>query len=111
MSDMKDIYALLCQLGITRNYNGFFYIAYAVKLCTEQQERMTLVTKQLYPEVAGNYKTNWKAVERDIRTVSNIIWTKNRALLEEMAGEPILEKPKTVQLLSILLYELEKRGA
>ena len=37
--------------------------------CAEEPERLLLVTKWLYPDVAKQYGTNWKAVERDIRTV------------------------------------------
>ena len=59
---------LLYQLGISANYKGFLHTAYAVSLCVEQQDRLLLVTKWLYPDVARKYGTNWKAVERNIRT-------------------------------------------
>ena len=65
---MTDIYDLLYRLGATENYTGFFHMAYAVWLCVEQPDRLLLVTKWLYPEVAKQYRTNWKAVERNIRT-------------------------------------------
>ena len=55
---------LLYQLGISANYKGFFHAAYAVSLCMERQDRLLLVTKWLYPDVAKRYRTNWKAVER-----------------------------------------------
>ena len=58
---------LLYQLGISANYKGFFHAAYAVSLCMERQDRLLLVTKWLYPDVAKRYRTNWKAVERNIR--------------------------------------------
>lgn len=69
---MKDkfsnIYDLLYRLGVTANYTGFFHTACAVSLCAKQPDRLLLVTKRLYPEVARQYRTNWKAVERNIRT-------------------------------------------
>ena len=49
---MTDIYDLLYRLGATANYTGFFHMAYAVWLCVEQPDRLLLVTKWLYPEVA-----------------------------------------------------------
>ena len=58
---------MLCRLGATANYRGFSYTAYAVLLCVQQQDRLLLVTKWLYPDVAKRYGTNWKAVERNIR--------------------------------------------
>ena len=42
---------LLYQLGISANYKGFLHTAYAVSLCVEQQDRLLLVTKWLYPDV------------------------------------------------------------
>ena len=79
---------LLHRLGLTANYRGYFYVSYGIMLCAKEQERLLLVTKRLYPEVAKRYGTNWKAVERSIRTASGVIWRGNRLLLEEIAGNP-----------------------
>lgn len=70
---------MLWPLGATANYRGFSYTAYAVLLCVQQQDRLLLVTKWLYPDVAKRYGTNWKAVERNIRTVITVVWEQNRA--------------------------------
>ena len=67
--EFSAVCSLLCQLGITANYNGFFHAAYAVSLAIQNPNRLRLVTKRLYPEVAKRYVTNWKSVERNIRTV------------------------------------------
>lgn len=56
MEMLTEIYDLLYQLGVTANYTGFFHTAYAVSLCAEHPERLLLVTKWLYPEVAKQYK-------------------------------------------------------
>lgn len=105
-----EIYDLLYQLGVTANYTGFFHTAYAVSLCAEQPDRLLLVTKWLYPEVAKQYRTSWKAVERNIRTISVIIWRENRPLLEQLARRNLSEKPRTTQLLAILASSLNSDG-
>ena len=69
----EDAYHLLYRLGATANYTGFSYLVRALQLCAEEPERLLLVTKWLYPDVAKQYGTNWKAVERDIRTVGRVI--------------------------------------
>ena len=97
-----EVYDLLYRLGVTANYTGFFHVSYAVILCIERQERLLLVTKWLYPEVARQYGTNWKAVERNIRTVSGVIWRSNPLLLNELAYVSLPQKPCPAQLLSIL---------
>ncbi len=88
---MTNIYDLLYHLGVTANYTGFFHTAYAVSLCAKQPDRLLMVTKWLYPAVAKQYRTNWKAVERNIRTVGGIIWRENRPLLEHLARRPLTQ--------------------
>ena len=95
-------FSLLYQLGVTANYLGFKQTAYAVRLCVEEPERLLFVTKWVYPDVARRYHTNWRAVERNIRTVNHIIWRENRAYLEKLAQRPLSRKPYAGQLLAIL---------
>ena len=92
---------------MTANYTGFFHTAYAISLCAEQPDRLLLVTKWLYPEVARQYGTNWKAVERNIRTVSCIIWRENQPLLEELAHRHLDQRPRNAEMLSILVSSLD----
>ena len=104
---LSEIYDLLYRLGVTANYTGFFHTAYAVSLCRAQPDRLLLVTKWLYPDVAKQYKTNWKAVERNIRTVNDIIWRERRPLLEELAHGHLEHKPRNTRLLAILAASLD----
>ena len=61
------LYDLLRHLGVTANYVGFSHIGDAVQLCMHSPQRLQLVTKQVYQEVAQRRGTTWKAVERNIR--------------------------------------------
>ena len=99
---LEATYRLLNSLGITANYAGFPYTACAVQLCLAQPERLRMVTKWVYPEVARRYRTSWKAVERNIRVASGMAWSRNRPLLEELAGRPLSQRPYAAQLLAIL---------
>lgn len=45
-----------------------------------------MVTKWLYPDVAEQYKTNWKAVERNIRSIIALAWDSNPELLRKFSG-------------------------
>ena len=99
----KVICHLLYRLGITANYTGFRYTAYAVALCVAQPGRLQLVTKWVYPEVAKRYGTNWKAVERNIRAVSGIAWEQGLSVLEELAGRALPHRSYAAQLLAIVI--------
>ena len=98
---------LLYQLGISANYKGFLHAAYAVTLCMQQQERLLLVTKWLYPDVARHYGTNWKAVERNIRTASSIAWKRNRPLLETLAQRHLEKRPRSTEFLALLFHAVQ----
>ena len=103
---------MICSiiLGITANYTGFFHMGYAVKLCCERPERLLMVTKWVYPEVAKHYQTNGRAVERNIRTVGKVLWEQNRPALEQLAGRPLPDKPGNAQLLAMLSHCLLVAG-
>lgn len=92
-----------------RKLHRLFHTAYAISLCVEQPDRLLLVTKWLYPEVAKQYGTNWKAEERNIRTVSCIIWREGRPLLEELAHRHLEQKPRNARMLAILVSSLDTR--
>ena len=110
-NEFSEIYDLLYSLGVTANYTGFFHMASAIALCREQPDRLLLVTKFLYPEVAKQYGTNWKVVERNIRTACGVIWRENRPLLERLAYRPLPQRPRTAQFLCILVQSLDVGGA
>lgn len=105
-NDQKEIHELLFRLGVTANYRGFYHTAAAVELCREDPEGLLLVTKWVYPVVAKQCHTNWKAVERNIRTVNCIIWRENRPLLEALAHRPLAERPSNARFLAILVSSL-----
>lgn len=104
-------YSLLHRLGVTENYKGFRYAAYAAALCALEEERLLLVTKLLYPDVARRFGTTWKAVERNLRTVSDIAWTQNRDYLAYLSQSPLVQKPQCAQFLSILALALRPSKA
>ena len=97
-----EVREIMERLGITLNYKGFYYAVYAVCLAAEEPERLLLVTKWLYPEVARHYETTVNAVERDIRTVVGIIWRENRKALEQIFRCRITAKPTVSQFLAMI---------
>lgn len=113
MSDINAaaIHELLFRLGITANYIGFFQTASAVELALQQPERLLLVTKWLYPEVAGRYNTTWCAVERNIRAAACMAWRNNRPQLERLANCPLPRRPSAARFLAILVAGLSPQTA
>ena len=93
---------ILNHLGITSNYIGFRQVLFAVALVQHDPNLLFLVTKELYPAVAKEYGTTWKAVERNIRSVISMAWTRNPDLIRSLAGYHMDTKPKAAQFIAIL---------
>lgn len=99
------IQKVLWDLNIPPTYLGAHYLAYAEFLVLEDQNRLTMVTKWLYPEVAARYHTSWKAVERNIRTVITICWEQDAgACLETLTGLPLPDKPSPTGFIQLLAH-------
>ena len=104
MTIASTVYDMLTRLGITADYTGFHQTAYAVQLAVDDPSRLQLTSKLLYPDVAEHFKTNWQCVERNIRTISQMAWERNPALLSELFGYKLTGRPRASQLIAILYY-------
>lgn len=103
--DMK-IQKLLYSIGLTENYVGYQQMMIALEIAMQEPESLRLVTKWLYPETARRCGTNWKSVERNIRTSLRSTWKCSKHTLEQMAGCSFDTMPKPAQFLAILAHGL-----
>lgn len=100
---LSTIQRVLWDLNIPPAYLGAHYLAYAELLVLEDQNRLTMVTKWLYPEVASHYHTSWQAVERNIRTVIAICWAQDGGeKLANLAGCTFARKPSPTRMIQAL---------
>ena len=83
---MSEIYGLIRKLGATSKYKGYYYVADAVKLSMNMQERPLKITKDIYPILARKYKSTPSNIEHNIRTLVNLCWVNHKDVLEEIAG-------------------------
>lgn len=98
---------LLYSLGLSQNYTGFYCIASAVEIAISQPQALTMVTKWLYPQIARQRGTNWKAVERNNRSAIDIIWRRNPLGLQHLSSCQLDSKPSTAQFISLLIFYLQ----
>lgn len=95
--------SLLCRLGITANYDGFYQTVYAVELAVNDPKRLQSVTNCIYPEVAVKFNTSADNVRKNIAKVCSLAWERNPGLLSEMAMHELKKKPGTNEFLAILV--------
>lgn len=98
----NEICSIMHRLGSTANRTGFFYIITAVTLASEIPERLLLVTKWLYPDVAKLYHTTWPAVERCIRYEITQLWLSDPARFARVLQIPMNRCPTSSQFISVL---------
>ena len=103
----EKIQALLYSIGITGNYIGFYQAASAIEIAICDPQSLLMLTKKLYSDVAKQYKTDWKTVERNIRTVISIAWKYSQRKLETIAGRSLAKRPTPAQFISILSCHLQ----
>lgn len=106
----KKVKRCLLELGITPNYVGFKYLCLAVLIVMEDMEKVTRVTKSLYPEVAAAYGVRGATVERAIRTVVRECWNHgNRELMEQILCQKLIAPPENARFIGALSLYLTDR--
>lgn len=96
----------LLHLGITMRYKGYSQTIFAVEMALADPESLTLVSKRLYPEVGKRFGVSWQVVERNIRTVVEVIWELNRDGLGHIAGCELRRKPTASDFISIIVNDV-----
>jgi two-component system response regulator (stage 0 sporulation protein A) len=103
---MREVYGLIRRMGATSKYKGYYFVAEAVKMTMENQEKPIRITKDIYPCLAKKFKSTPTNIEHDIRTVVNICWITNKAEMEQIAGFPLSYKPTNSEFVDMLAYYL-----
>lgn len=84
-----DLYSALHSVGVFSHYRGYRYFVMAVRMAAEKPERMQSIGKEIYMPIAKECGTSPSNVEKDIRTVRDVMMRNGGAkLLAEAAGYP-----------------------
>lgn len=91
-----SITKILHELGIPSHIKGYQYIREGVSILYEHPEIVGGITKELYPDIAGKFKTTVSRVERAIRHAIEVSWNRgNWDLMEEIFGHSVdIDKAK-----------------
>lgn len=102
-----ELKKMLIQMGITPNYVGYAYIILAMQDIFQELECLQHVTKELYPSIAKQCNTNWKAVEHGIRIAIATSWKRRCVIQEKIFLLCDHEKPSVGKFLAILYTYLD----
>ena len=104
---MKEVYGTIRKLGASTKYKGYYFVAEAIKMTMEFQDRPMKITKDIYPLLAKKYRSKPSNVEHDIRTIVNVCWENQRERLEQIAGYPLEYRPTNSEFVDMIAFYLE----
>ena len=86
----QTIQILLNSAGVFSHYCGYRYFIRAVELAVQDPTRLQYIQKAIYVTVAFEYATTVTSVERDIRTIRDVMMRNGgHQLLVRMTGSPV----------------------
>jgi len=100
-----EISQLLHNLGIPSHIRGYKYIRDGIMIIYNN-ESVSLITKEIYPQIASKYATTPSRVERAIRHAIEVSWIRgDLALMEDLFGFSVScdkAKPTNSEFLSTI---------
>lgn len=98
----------LQELGVTKNYKGYYQLKLAIQLALEDDFRLQAVTKEIYKPVAERFGCHHYSIERNIQTISKSIWRRNSEKLCEIAMYKLNAEPSASELISIIVANIQR---
>lgn len=97
-------------LGLNNSYKGYNFLIYGIKLVIENPKLLTYICKGLYAEIAIYNNTTINCVERNIRTVKEVIWSSaSQEILSDIFGDLYHQGiPSNAVFIDMLAYYIKK---
>lgn len=107
----KRTTSVMVHLGFHANQMGYKYLREAICLTYEDPERLTCVTKFLYPDVAKEFGTKGTQVERAMRNSLETAYEKgDKEKLQELfkdCKDKGLRRPTNSEAVKVLLEHIK----
>lgn len=80
---------LLDQYGANPKYKGYFYLAHTISLVVDYFNKNDLVPNitEIYAVTAKKYETTTSAIERNMRTLIQVMWNKDNDRMKHLYNE------------------------
>lgn len=102
---------MLHRLGIPSHIRGYQYIKEGIKIVYNGGNRISYITKDVYPEIASRFDTTPTRVERAIRHAIEVSWSRGDInLMEETFGNSLnvnRDKPTNSEYLTTIADRLK----
>lgn len=106
-----EISQILHNLGIPSHIRGYKYIKDGILIMLNNDETISYITKEIYPQIAIKYETTSSRVERAIRHAIEVSWLRgDLSLMEDLFGFSVncdKAKPTNSEFLSTVTERLK----
>lgn len=103
-----SLHELLRSMRLDRTYAGYLYLIYILELARKEPERLELVTKQIYPDVARAFGTTSSKVDGALRTAARVCW--QRGPWEVTGRKTEREKSPSVKVFLKRLAQMDRQN-
>lgn len=101
----------LRTLGIGRQYLGYNITIKAVRMVLQDENCLLCIKQGIFVPLARQQNCDWRAIERNIRTVIHRAWDINRVYLGELAGYPMEQAPTVTEFVEMLSAHILRQYA
>lgn len=101
--------SVLRSLCVPGTFKGLSYLTYAVVETVKDPQRIKLITKDLYREIARQYNTRHTSVERDIRWAVHTSWKHAKKELDQVAGRHLVKCPTNREFIDFVAFYIRSR--
>ncbi len=95
----------LRRLRISGKLKGYAYLTYMIGETVKNPRRTELITKDLYPETAARFGSEYRRVERAVRHAIRFSWNAGGGEeLSQLAGYPLDRPPSNSEFIDIVAF-------
>lgn len=96
-------------LGVGRRYLGYNTVIKVVRMVVLDENRLLCIKHGILLPLSKELGCDWRAIERNIRTVIHRAWCINREYMAELAGYPIQHEPTVSEFVEMLAFHAQRR--
>lgn len=100
----------LRRLRISGKQKGYFYLVYMIAQTVKNPRRTELITKDLYPETAARFGSEYRRVERAVRHAIRSSWDAGSGEeLSRLAGYSLNKPPSNAEFIDLVAFGIRSR--
>ena len=99
----EEVEWLLRSMGMSGKHAGFAYLIAMIAEVVREPDKLQLITRKLYPDMAVRFQVPSSRIERNVRTIINSYWGKgDHTRLDTIAGRRVVNRPTNSESIDLV---------